>query len=78
VNHPAKTKYSYWTNPKLAATPEKWLEGAKETAGSWWPDWDQWLQAKNSEKVPARKIGNSEYKAIEDAPGRYVSGATPE
>lgn len=72
VNPPVKKKYSYWTNPKIEETSEKWLEGAKETEGSWWPDWDKWLNGLNSEKVPARKVGSTKYKPIEDAPGSYV------
>ncbi|HMA08519.1 MAG TPA: class I poly(R)-hydroxyalkanoic acid synthase, partial [Ramlibacter sp.] len=39
INPPAKNKRSYWTNEKLPKTHAEWLKGAKEHAGSWWPDW---------------------------------------
>lgn len=68
VNHPDKNKYCYWSSDKLPATPEKWLEDAKEYPGSWWPYWKKWLLTYAGEKVPARKIG----KSLEDAPGSYV------
>ncbi|HYM99964.1 MAG TPA: hypothetical protein VET25_09490, partial [Aestuariivirgaceae bacterium] len=51
---------------------DTWLKNAKETPGSWWPDWRDWVKGHDAEKVPARKIGNAEYPPIEDAPGRYV------
>lgn len=72
INPPAKNKYCYWTNPKLADEPEAWLEGATQNEGSWWPDWDNWLSNKSGAKVAAREPGSAKFKPIEDAPGRYV------
>ncbi len=72
VNPPAMGKYQYWTKKGLAGkTLDEWREGTEETAGSWWPDWDQWLASKSKSKVPAREPGKV-LGAIEDAPGRYV------
>lgn len=68
VNHPSKNKYCYWTNDKMDKDPKKWLETAKETAGSWWLDWDAWAKNLTKEQVDARKIG----KSIENAPGSYA------
>jgi polyhydroxyalkanoate synthase len=68
VNPPTKNKYSHWLNEKLPASPDAWLEQAKESTGSWWPDWLKWHAPFAGGKVPARKIG----KAIEAAPGSYV------
>ncbi len=45
---------------------------AKETPGSWWPDWLAWLTAQAPEKVPARKPGDGKLKPLGDAPGDYV------
>ncbi len=72
VNPPAANKYHYLTNDKLADDPEKWLAGAKQQAGSWWPDWADWVARHAGEKVPARIPGKGGLKAIEDAPGSYV------
>jgi polyhydroxyalkanoate synthase len=74
INPPAKNKRSYWTNDKLPATQAEWLEGAKEHAGSWWPDWSAWLKGHAGKQVPAPKTygKGTKYKAIEPAPGRYV------
>ena len=73
VNPPGKIKYQYWTSErKLGRELDKWMASAKEHAGSWWPDWIEWIKDHESRMVPARKVGSSKYKPIEDAPGSYV------
>lgn len=82
INSPAKNKRSYWTNDapatgnkagKGANTADDWMAGATEHAGSWWPEWAQFLAEHGGKDVKARsKPGNTRYKAIEAAPGRYV------
>ncbi len=72
VNHPDRAKYQFWTNDKLPKSPEDWLKAAKETAGSWWGDWDKWLAEKSDGKIPARVVGEGKLKPIEDAPGKNV------
>jgi polyhydroxyalkanoate synthase len=73
VNPPDKKKYQYWTGPKpTSANLERWLSKAKEHAGSWWPDWLDWLKARDATEVPARAPGGAALAPIEDAPGRYV------
>jgi polyhydroxyalkanoate synthase len=72
VNPPAAGKHRYWTNPKLPDDPEKWLRGASQHPGSWWPDWAGWIAQHGGDKVPARIPGRAKLKAIEDAPGSYV------
>src|SRR5574341_2220919 len=55
VNPPAAKKYHYWTNDTLAGTPEEWLERARQHPGSWWVDWQRWIEKQNAQdKVPAR------------------------
>ncbi|WP_342027319.1 class I poly(R)-hydroxyalkanoic acid synthase [Methyloceanibacter methanicus] len=71
VNPPLKKKYQYWTGAP-AETFEEWMETATETAGSWWPDWAEWLQSLSGEKVPARDPSSGPFPPIEDAPGSYV------
>ncbi|MEP7030954.1 MAG: class I poly(R)-hydroxyalkanoic acid synthase [Pseudolabrys sp.] len=77
INPPAKSprlpKYQYWIGGKPAGDDvEQWMAKAKEHAGSWWPDWLEWVTEKAAENVPARTIGSGKLKAIEDAPGSYV------
>jgi polyhydroxyalkanoate synthase len=73
VNPPAKKKRNYWTNDSLPASADEWLAGSTEVAGSWWPDWAEWLSAHAGKKKAAPKAyGNRKHKAIEPAPGRYV------
>ena len=75
VNPPSAGKYQYWTSDKPAKSLEAFLEKAKETPGSWWPDWIGWLTAQTPDKVSAKGAripGKGKFKAIEDAPGRYV------
>jgi polyhydroxyalkanoate synthase len=73
VNPPDKMKYQYWTGPKpTSANLERWLGKAKEHAGSWWPDWFEWLKKLDPTEVPAREPGGGVLTPIEDAPGSYV------
>ncbi len=72
VNPPDANKYSHWTNTKKPASDEAWFEGATEHAGSWWPDWQNWIARKAGKQVPARVPGADKLKPIEDAPGAYV------
>ena len=75
VNPPAANKYQYWTNESGAETLADFVAGARETKGSWWPDWRAWLGALDAEDAPAtgaRIPGEGTRAAIEDAPGSYV------
>jgi polyhydroxyalkanoate synthase len=71
INPPYKPKYQYWTSNSMAGTFEGWLKGAKETAGSWWPDWVAFIKEHSEGDVPARTPG-AKLGTIEDAPGSYV------
>jgi polyhydroxyalkanoate synthase len=76
VNPPSSGKYQHWTLPdgmKTPATLEAFQGAARETKGSWWPDWLAWLEPRSGKKVKARDPGKAKgFAAIEDAPGRYV------
>ncbi|CAN7298676.1 PHA/PHB synthase family protein [Neorhizobium tomejilense] len=72
VNPPDKQKYQYWTGGKAEGQYEDWLTDAEENKGSWWPHWHAWAEAKDDERVPARKPGGKALNAIADAPGTYV------
>jgi len=69
VNPPVAKKYQYWTNEAFPGTADEWLSSATSHPGSWWEDWQRWMEAQNGgDKVPARIPAN----ALEDAPGSYV------
>jgi polyhydroxyalkanoate synthase len=76
VNPPAANKYGYWTNEKLPATADAWLEGAKQHEGSWWVDWLDWLAPYLGPQVTARDVGKRTGKGrartLEPAPGSYA------
>ncbi len=73
INPPAQRKRSFWTNEKLAVDASDWLDGATEHAGSWWPDWAEWLKGQGGALAAApRRYGSRSHEAIEPAPGRYV------
>jgi polyhydroxyalkanoate synthase len=72
VNPPGSHKYQHWTNAKNPETLEEWLAGATEHAGSWWPDWRDWIAARSGGTIPAPKPGDGKLAALEDAPGSYV------
>lgn len=75
INPPAAGKYQYWTCDAAKDSLEGFVADAKETKGSWWPDWVKWISDQTSKAIPAtraRQPGKGKLKAIEDAPGRYV------
>ena len=72
INAPAANKYQHWTNERLPASLEEWQGEAKETAGSWWPHWIEWLKARSGGQVPARDPAKGKLKPLGDAPGDYV------
>ncbi|MEO1329728.1 MAG: class I poly(R)-hydroxyalkanoic acid synthase [Pseudomonadota bacterium] len=74
VNPPEGGKYQFWrrADDALPENVEAWRDGAVETAGSWWGDWDGWLKANSGgERVAGRKPGRR-HNAISDAPGDFV------
>ncbi len=78
VNPPAKQRRSYWSQPSSGASvlpsdPLAWFNQAQETAGSWWPDWHNWLAGHSgARRKPPRGLGSKRWPKIEPAPGRYV------
>ncbi|MEJ0013018.1 MAG: class I poly(R)-hydroxyalkanoic acid synthase [Bauldia sp.] len=69
INPPSRKKYAYWTGPAPKGDGfAAWAKKAKEHEGSWWPHWQQWIEAQDKRRVKARPVG----RGIEPAPGRYV------
>jgi polyhydroxyalkanoate synthase len=73
VNPPDGGKYNHFVNSALPETAAEWFEEATEVAGSWWPDWHRWVTSFDKTQVPARVPGKGKLKAIEAAPGSYVT-----
>ncbi|RWN20191.1 MAG: class I poly(R)-hydroxyalkanoic acid synthase [Mesorhizobium sp.] len=71
VNPPASNKYQYWTGSTPTGDFSQWIANATDHPGSWWPHWQDWIEAKDNTRVPARKPGKH-MKTLGDAPGTYV------
>ncbi|WP_412480454.1 class I poly(R)-hydroxyalkanoic acid synthase [Azonexus sp. IMCC34839] len=72
INPASKNKRSYWINEDIKADADGWLAASEEKPGSWWNDWAAWSKSFMGEQRAPRKPGNTKYKPIEPAPGRYV------
>ena len=76
INPPAAGKRSHWVrnDGKFPEDVNDWIAGAKETPGSWWQDWADWLKSHAGKQVAAPKAyGRApDYQPTEPAPGRYV------
>ena len=72
INPPAANKYCFWTNGRKLKEADKWLEGAKQHDGSWWPHWQSWVAEFGEGMVPARDPTKGPLPVIEEAPGAYV------
>ena len=78
VNPPAAKKYHYWTNDAMPPIRRRVVRvGATQKPGSWWEDWQRWIEPHGGGKVPARIPGEGALKAIEDAPGSYAKMRIP-
>ncbi len=73
VNPPEARKYKYWTNDASAEILENWLATATEHAGSWWPDWADWITTRSGAKISAPVPGDGKLDVLENAPGSYVA-----
>jgi polyhydroxyalkanoate synthase len=73
INPPSKEKYGHYTDGILDSGFDVWKKSAKFHKGSWWITWSQRLAERSGAEISApKKLGNSKYKPIEPAPGRYV------
>ena len=72
INPPAANKYGYYTGPDVNVSSREWYDNAELHPGSWWTDWQAWLEQYAGEKIPARQPGANAQAIIEDAPGSYV------
>jgi polyhydroxyalkanoate synthase len=70
VNPPAAKKYHYWTNEANPPSADEWFATATKCPGSWWEDWQRWIDAQNG---PDRVLARTPQNALEDAPGSYAT-----
>ena len=55
------------------ADPQAWLSAARQEAGSWWPNWEDWLRAHGSGTMAARPLPARRFDgAYVPAPGTHV------
>jgi polyhydroxyalkanoate synthase len=75
INPPGSGKGGFWKNDARATSPDTWLAGASEAAGSWWPDWLAWIVERSGPQTAApTALGSEKYPALQGAPGTYVFG----
>ena len=74
VNPPGNPKSHFYAAAASASDPDEWLECAGERhAGSWWPHWRAWIQARSGDSRPApKKLGSRKHPPLCAAPGTYV------
>ncbi|MGB5562749.1 MAG: class I poly(R)-hydroxyalkanoic acid synthase [Sedimenticolaceae bacterium] len=72
INPPEPGKYDYRVIDGLVSNPDEWAAGAEKHAGSWWPEWQRWIEPMTGGLVEARQPGDGKFKALEEAPGSYV------
>ncbi len=73
ANPPSKKKYGYYLDGQLENGFDAWKETAQFHEGSWWTAWSERIIKKSGKQIPAVKtLGNTKFKVIEPAPGRYV------
>jgi polyhydroxyalkanoate synthase len=54
--------------------PEAFLANAPHKAGSWWPEWLAWLDARSGAPIPLTELSvpRAGYESLGSAPGTYV------
>jgi len=70
---PGKDKYGYYSNPDYPQQPEDWMQNTQFTAGSWWPEWFDWLKIYSGHMLDSLEMSTQlATQALADAPGSYV------
>ena len=76
VSEPGHKGRSYQISTMTATArytpPGQWQTNTPTKDGSWWEEWQTWLDTHSDEKVKPPTIGSKEYKPTDDAPGNYV------
>jgi polyhydroxyalkanoate synthase len=73
VNPPGNPKASFRTASDSPPDPADWLGKAATEPGSWWPDYERWLEERSGgEKASPRRLGAAGFRPTDPAPGTYV------
>jgi polyhydroxyalkanoate synthase len=73
INPPGSSKRRYFVNSATPADADAWRRGAQEHAGSWWPYWADWLEARGTgQHTAATALGSATHPPLGGAPGTYV------
>jgi hypothetical protein len=74
VNPPSNKRATFRTaGEDTPADAETWMERSVAHQGSWWEDWNAWLDERSGGEKPApRRLGSRRYPIAGAAPGEYV------
>lgn len=78
VNPPGVAGRSYQVLTQATAdnylAPDAWLEAVPSQAGSWWPEWEGWLNSQSGKPVAPPAMGSASKGLVPmcAAPGTYV------
>jgi polyhydroxyalkanoate synthase subunit PhaC len=59
----------------MSVSPDEWIATAEQRGGSWWPAWNEWLDAHGAAKrvaPPRMGLPDADSAILADAPGVYV------
>ena len=74
VNPPApNSRASFRVTDDVSLDAEDFLDRTATVPGSWWLDYDSWLEQRSGARKPApSSLGNSRFPVLGKAPGAYV------
>ena len=78
VSDPGQAERSYQTatrgHDEPYVDPETWAQRSPRSQGSWWPEWQSWLERHSGARVAPPALGSAAagYPVLDDAPGQYV------
>jgi polyhydroxyalkanoate synthase len=78
VSEPNHARRSYQAatreHDKPYLAPDAWAQQAPRKQGSWWPEWQGWLERHSGSRVAPPSAGNTAagFPVLGDAPGTYV------
>jgi polyhydroxyalkanoate synthase len=52
--------------------PDEWESATRPQDGSWWVEWNKWLENRTTGRIDPPQIGAPGFMPLCDAPGTYV------